>query len=895
MTARPSDHDLTTDLARERAPASPETGSPPGAPAASARLDPGTILASRYRIVSPLGKGGMGEVYRADDLELDTPVALKFLPPSLAADPLRLDRLRAEVRLARQISHPGVCRVFDIAAATLPGAAVPVYFLTMEYVDGEDLASLLRRIGRLPTEKATDLARQLCLALAAAHEVGVVHRDLKPANIMLDSRGKARIMDFGIASPATEDPALAAPLAGTPAYMAPEQAAGEPATVRSDIFSLGLVLYELFTGKAGVTAATLADAREFHRARDLARPSSHIAEFDPAVERAIMRCLERDPANRPASAVAVLAGLPGGDPLAAAIAAGETPSPELVAASGGSRLLRPAVAGAWCAAAVIVLGAMVALSAHSSRLARVAPAKSREVLADRARELAAELAPASSTAHSATGMLTRDSFIRAAADAPNVEAKWEALEQRRPGPYALWLRQGPAPLEGTAGSPLIVDWLSPFPINPGETVVRVDGIGRLDYFLSIPARAMPETPAAAPPPEPDWARVFTLAGYDLARMSEAPPERRPTVNADVVRGWSCPDPFAPDQTIRFTAGAADGRLVYWLITYPFDPAPATLGPREAAPQSFWIRIAAPAAATALLFIFSASLLLCIRNLRHGSGDRATATAAASFLLLITTASLLIEADRFPRFDSIFFQGVGFAPALWLAVMFWVFYIALEPSARRTLPHALIGWTRVFRARLGDPLVGREVLSGVVFGSLASGVLAILVLVLLRRAGIDPDSPHQRFATFMHLHGPATVASAVIDRGIGCIMWGTGSLLAFVRGTILFKNRIAGAACIVLVGVLIQLPALSSGAEDWLPALTIITAMAVVQATRGLLASVVTYFTMTVTFMLPVATDWTGPYTQSAFIPAAAIALLMLWGFLAATGVVRESREGITNG
>jgi serine/threonine protein kinase len=154
---------------------------------------PGTILASRYHIVSLAGRGGMGEVYRADDLKLGQPVALKFLPAALERDPVARDRLLAEVRSARTVSHPNVCRVYDVGE--VDGRA----FLTMEYIDGEDLASLLRRIGKLPAAKALEVARQLCAGLAAAHEKGVLHRDLKPANVMIDGRGQARITDFGLA------------------------------------------------------------------------------------------------------------------------------------------------------------------------------------------------------------------------------------------------------------------------------------------------------------------------------------------------------------------------------------------------------------------------------------------------------------------------------------------------------------------------------------------------------------------------------------------------------------------------------------------------------------------------------------------------------------------------
>ena len=192
------------------------TGIPASSPpsiGAGPRFASGTSIAARYRIVALLGRGGMGEVYRADDLVLGQSVALKFLPVDLGRDQQWLERFRGEVRAARLVSHPNVCRVHDI------GEFEGQPFLSMEYVDGEDLASLLRRIGRLPTDKAIDVARQLCAGLAAAHQQGVIHRDLKPANVMLDARGQVRITDFGLAG--IPDPTRS-DIAGTPAYMAPE-------------------------------------------------------------------------------------------------------------------------------------------------------------------------------------------------------------------------------------------------------------------------------------------------------------------------------------------------------------------------------------------------------------------------------------------------------------------------------------------------------------------------------------------------------------------------------------------------------------------------------------------------------------------------------------------------
>jgi serine/threonine protein kinase len=252
------------------------------------RFVTGSILAGRYRIVSLLGRGGMGEVFKAEDLKLSQTFALKFLPEKIALDGGILARFHNEVRIARQVAHPKVCREYDI------GEVDGLHFISMEFIDGEDLSSLLRRIGRLPGDKALEIARQLCAGLAAAHEMGILHRDLKPANVMIDGRGKARITDFGLAV-VTEELREEDVLAGTPAYMAPEQLTGKEVTQRSDIYSLGLVLYELFTGKRVYETQNIHELIELHDKSSPATPSSHVKDIDSLAERVILRCLDKDP------------------------------------------------------------------------------------------------------------------------------------------------------------------------------------------------------------------------------------------------------------------------------------------------------------------------------------------------------------------------------------------------------------------------------------------------------------------------------------------------------------------------------------------------------------------------------------------------------------------------
>ena len=273
-----------------------------------ARFVSGKVLAGRYRIVGLIGKGGMGEVYKADDLELDQTVALKFLPEELSKNEELLRRFRGEVRNARQVSHRNVCRVFDI------GETEGLYYLTMEYIDGDDLSMLLKRIGRLPSDKAVEISREICMGLAAIHKAGILHRDLKPANIIIDSKGEARITDFGIAGIEAEVQGSEARV-GTPAYMSPEQVDGKEVTQRSDIYSLGLLLYEIFTGKQAFEGDSAQELQIKQVTTSPKNPSEIVSGIDPLVESVIVQCLEKDPKDRPQSALNVAMALPGGNPL----------------------------------------------------------------------------------------------------------------------------------------------------------------------------------------------------------------------------------------------------------------------------------------------------------------------------------------------------------------------------------------------------------------------------------------------------------------------------------------------------------------------------------------------------------------------------------------------------
>ncbi len=436
-----------------------------------AQFIPGTMLAGRYRIVGLLGRGGMGEVYRAEDLKLGQPVALKFLSKEVTDRADRLARFHQEVRLARQVSHPNVCRVHDIAET---GGQ---HFLSMEYIDGEDLASLLRRIGRLPPDKALELSRQLCAGLAAAHACHVLHRDLKPANVLIDGRGRARLADFGLAN-LTDQRRDTREVAGTPGYMAPEQLDGREVTTRTDVYALGLVLYEMFTGQRALTVDGAPLGGRAHDGAPPASPSAHIPDLDPAIERVIMRCLERDPARRPASAIAVASALPGGNPLAAMLAAGETPSPDLVAAAGEAGTLSPAI-GAFCFAGVLFgLILLVPLTRDISLIGMTKIDLSSQSLTERAHTVLRNLGYADTPADEAVGYATDIDYLKYIDEHDRSPARWRTLAASEPPALLFWHRHSPRRLVPIGGTNIVTP-LNPPPTRSGMASLTLDRRGRL--------------------------------------------------------------------------------------------------------------------------------------------------------------------------------------------------------------------------------------------------------------------------------------------------------------------------------------------------------------------------------------------------------------------------------
>ncbi len=825
------------------------------------RFNPGDVLANRYRIVGLLGRGGMGEVYRADDLKLGQPVALKFLPLELEQNRGRLDRFLNEVKVALKVTHANVCRVHDV------GEFEGQHYLSMEYVDGEDLASLLRRIGRLPEDKAVQAARQICAGLASAHDQGILHRDLKPSNVMIDGRGQVKITDFGLAGLA-EGFHGDEVRAGTPLYMSPEQLAGREVTPRSDIYSLGLVLYELFTGKRpyeGNTPAEVVRGRESVPTS----PASIITSLDPAVERVILRCLERAPQDRPASALAVAAALPGGDPLAAALAAGETPSPELIAEAGQSGGLKPAWAVPLLASVLIAAGLLIWLSPEVSLFSRAALDKPPEVLTDRAREVIASAGWTDPPADSLYEFTPNIDYYMHILESEPTAGRWSVVEKLQPAMIHFAYRQSPQLLErSSAGS--IGNWLDDPPRSaPGNIEVRLDPSGRLVGLLAIPPRRIAPGDLEG---EPDWDPLFEAAGLDRDSFEPVEPRWTPVSYANRHVAWDGRYPDAAETPIHVEA-ASYGELpvAFWI----FEPW-AELRELDFYDKAFR-EIAGNVIGVILFFVAVAgAAILAVRNVRAGRGDRKTALRFALYLGAVRLLWLL-GAHHLPSAkEEILFRS-HLAWSLYRVGLVYVLYLALEPYARRLWPRMLVSWVRLIGGRFRDPLVGRDLLIGVVYGAIGAIVHQIASwipqVVGMEDYGLGMDT-----AALESLRGLRHAATGiVITHAYSVIMVFVSLATLLVLRVILRKTWIA-----IVVATALFLFALlppQGSLLIFLPAFLIVIAMHWTMLFRFGLLTVVVGATVNDLFEnLPLTFDLTAWYADATLLTLALVLALSIWGF-----------------
>jgi Protein kinase domain len=589
-------------------------------------------------------------------------------------------------------------------------------------------------------------------------------------------------------------------IAGTPAYMAPEQIGRGEASVRSDIYSLGLVFYELFTGHLPYQANTLLEWRRAHLESSPRTPSSVIKDIDPAVESAILRCLQKDPAKRPPSVRQVAAGFPGGDPLAAALAAGETPSPEMVAASGETEGLRPLVAWLLLAGTIVAVTAAILLSAQAMLYRRVPIDMPPEALAQRARDILRNAGYSESPADTAIGFYEGNDFLRYIADHDRSKTRWDNLET---GAFVFWYRGSPRPLVAhffvlfTDAPALGSVWTNDPVLNvSGMTLVSLNPLGRLTQLIAVPPQV--EKPEG-PRPSPDWAPLFSAAGLDPSKWPPAQSMWTPPVYADARAAWTGSLPERPDLPMRIEAAAYRGKPVYFDLIGPWSRA-QSMQPyqRTSSMRAFLVIFI-----VVVVSLLVAGAMLARRNLRLNRGDRRGASRLAAFIFATSAVAWLFGSHHVLNFSEFGLFIEFWVWAVALSCFSWILYIAMEPFVRRRWPATLVSWSRLLAGGFRDPLVGRDVLAGCLWGAFAQD-LSMLGWFVRSWLGHLPPKPLSG-PDWQFLGARAIIADVAIDLNFAALLLPLAMLfLLFVFRALLRNEWAAGLAWVLFLTVFLSM-------------------------------------------------------------------------------------------
>jgi hypothetical protein len=617
-------------------------------------------------------------------------------------------------------------------------------------------------------------------------------------------------------------------------------------------------------------------------------PSELIKDMDPAVERVILRAIARDPRARPASVAQLVAALPGSSPLEAALRAGETPSPEMVAASGTNEGLEPPVA--WALVALAVAGALAAASLGAKGILwrNAAPDKSPEVLAEHAREMLASLGYAGRPADRASGFEVDLEHLRyLQAQEPS---RWRSIKPE-PSFLRFWYRESPQPLEA---------WRFPYqygnvsrmtPVDPplaiaGMSLVRLDPSGRLTQLTVVPPSSAPATAApfdSAEPrlaegaPQPDWPALLARAGFDASAWPAAAPERNPPIYADARAAWQGTWPNAPNLPVRLEAAALGGKTVYFEAIYPWTPPPRAPSTMLTATERVGVLMALLTAAVTIV----GAAIFAQRNVRAGRGDRRGALRLSAFVFAAMFLSWLFGESHVATLWEVALVVMALSWALLAAGFCWLAYLAVEPFLRRRWPEVLVTWARLLAGEFRDPLVGRDVLVGCAAGS-ALAVVAIAGFLLPERLGVSSN------LVFVDVYGVAygvqMVLPLLVWRAAQAVLAGLGCVFLLLLLRLALRSQWAAVVVFVLGNAVIA-GAGTAGAFWMVFASTAIHfGVFVLLIVRfGLLAAVAQFYVWGLFIFFPVTGDLSAWYAGAGVTALLVFSALTMFGFTTALG------------
>ncbi|MDX1584164.1 MAG: hypothetical protein R3338_11260, partial [Thermoanaerobaculia bacterium] len=555
----------------------------------------------------------------------------------------------------------------------------------------------------------------------------------------------------------------------------------------------------------------------------------------------ILRCLEHDPERRPPSALAVAAALPGGDPLAAAIAAGETPSPEMVAAAGGERGLTTRAAAALLVTAIASLVILPFLSQWSGAALPMTIEHGPQVMKAKAREVLERLGYSEDPVDTAWGYFSMSGWLDHIEDSVEARDRWTHLEDREHPLFGFWYRESPALLvntryfTGVAGG--VVSYSSPYPRRTDEARITIDDRGRLWSLSAVPPQVSTEEPGESPAIDP-FERLLTEAGLETQDLRPVKPEWNPPFFADRRKAWITE--LEPGLEMRVEAAAYGDRPVYLARIFPWSEP---LRMRSSSASLSQTVVNAIQIAIFLLVLLGA-VLMARRNIRKGRGDPSGAFRLAVFVGLSVMVLWVLNADHVPSFSEFGLLVIALSWSLFFGFIFWIVYVALEPYIRRRWPDMLISWSRLASGQFRDPLVGRDLLVGGAAAILIS--IAIPHFIYFGHRLLGNPLPQPRLFGLPLVEGPFSAVVTILSQIPGAIaasFFVTFLLFVFL---VLFKREWLAAASAILLGSAVS--TLSSGG-DWLAAIlftAVWTAIVLILVRFGMLAAIITIFTTNAT-------------------------------------------------
>jgi serine/threonine-protein kinase len=687
---------------------------------------------------------------------------------------------------------------------------------------------------------------------------------------MLDGRGRVRITDFGLAVFAGEREERA----GTPAYMAPEQIAGLEVTSKTDIYAVGLVLYELFTGKSAFDSST-APIRNARKSSPVL-PSEIVKGIDPTVERMILQCIEKDATKRPSSALHLARGLPGGDVLAATLAAGETPSPDTVAAAGNEGTLSLRAAWTLLLTALAGIAASVGFATFGTDLGLAPITNTPEELQVRARDILAN-SPYPIKSADSTFWFDRDQDYLDYRSVHERSTIWlRSLAQAQFSPIFFRYRQSPNPLVPLNGDYKVKATDPPMNV-PGMASIVLSASGNLQALLVVPPK---EDAVGHVISKPDWQLLFTAAGLNTNNFTPVPAKRVPPVPFDERHEWDGTTGGTSDaRTTHISAASYRGQPVYFeVVGQEHQDSTVTAGqsavvietPNRA--ESIFVN---SLMVILVLGLFTSGVVFARRNIQRGRGDRRGAFILFVFTYSVTNLMWILLGHFVADLPSeylVFLRASG--ESLVMASFVWLSYMAVEPYIRRHWPSFLISWARLASGKLRDPIVGRDLLSGIAMGAVVAG-LNQFTSALPYWVNIPNSVPWNldlNFVTDLR-HFAGAVVTLAQQSVLVALSY---PAVLFAVWLVVRKDSLA----ISIAGLLLVLVSLTPGSIVIdLPTTAIqIFVLFFVLIRFGLLGLVVSQFTLRILSLAPIAPDISRWYSARGIGIVVLVVAAALWAF-----------------